>query len=245
MKKNNVLISAKDVFKEYKMGRSTLRVLNGITLEVAKGERLIVVGPSGAGKSTLLHILGLLDTPTSGKVFYKGEDLGQLSPGRQAETRNKHFGFVFQFYHLLPDFIALENVMLPRLISPGAGWSTMKKEGREKAMELLRCVGLADRAHHRPDQLSGGERQRVAFARALMNDPDVLFCDEPTGNLDSENAGGIWELIVRLNETNQQTFVIITHDEHFASRGTRTVGITDGRIAEQKPGGGERKRYRI
>ncbi len=231
-KDNNVLISAKDVYKEYKVGRGTLRVLNGITLEVMKGERLIIVGPSGAGKSTLLHILGLLDTPTSGKVFYKGEDLSQLSPGRQAETRNRYFGFVFQFYHLLPDFVALENVMLPRLISPGAGLSTMRKEAREKAMELLRAVGMVDRAQHRPDQLSGGERQRVAFARALMNNPDALFCDEPTGNLDTENARGIWELILRLNETNRQTFVIITHDEHFTRMGTRTVKMTDGKITE-------------
>jgi lipoprotein-releasing system ATP-binding protein len=231
-KNNTVLISTKDVFKEYKVGRSTLRVLNGITLEVSKGERLIVVGPSGAGKSTLLHIMGLLDTPTSGKVFYRGEDLSQLSPGRQAEIRNKYFGFVFQFYHLLPDFIALENVMLPGLISPDVGWSTVRKEGKEKAMKLLECVGLAGRAHHRPDQLSGGERQRVAFARALMNNPEVVFCDEPTGNLDTENARGIWDLILRLNETNGQTFVIITHDEHFTGMGTRTIKMTDGKIVE-------------
>ncbi|HHT9119510.1 MAG TPA: ABC transporter ATP-binding protein [Candidatus Hypogeohydataceae bacterium YC41] len=231
-KNNHVLISAKDVFKEYKVGRSTLRVLNGITLSVEKGERLIIVGPSGAGKSTLLHIMGLLDTPTSGKIFYEGEDLSLLSHGKQAEIRNKYFGFVFQFYHLLPDFIALENVMLPRLISSGAGWAMLRREGREKAMELLRRVGLADRANHRPDQLSGGERQRVAFARALMNDPEVLFCDEPTGNLDTKNAQDIWELILLLNETNKQTFVVITHDERFAKMGTKTVRMMDGRIVE-------------
>lgn len=229
-KSNHVLVSTKDVFKEYRIGRGTLRVLNGITLEVARGERLIIVGPSGAGKSTLLHIMGLLDTPTSGKVFYEGADLSQLSPGRQAEIRNKHFGFVFQFYHLLPDLIALENIMLPRLISPSVGWSAVKREGREKAMELLDCMGLTDRAHHRPDQLSGGERQRVAFARALMNDPEVLFCDEPTGNLDTGNARGIWELILRFNETKGQTFVIVTHDENFASMGTRMVKMIDGTI---------------
>lgn len=229
---NHGLIATEDIFKEYRIGSSTLRVLNGITLTVEKGERLIVLGPSGAGKSTLLHIMGLLDTPTSGKVFYKGEDLGRFGAAKQAEIRNKCFGFVFQFYHLLPDFIALENVMFPRLISSGAGWSILRREGREKAMELLNCVGLVDRAHHRPDQLSGGERQRVAFARALMNDPDVLFCDEPTGNLDTANAQGIWELILRLNETNQQTFVIVTHDEHFVNMGTRTVRMADGKIVE-------------
>jgi lipoprotein-releasing system ATP-binding protein len=229
---NGAIVSTKDLCKEYKVGGGALRVLNNVSLEVEKGERLIIVGPSGAGKSTLLHIMGFLDTPTSGKVFYKGEELSRLSPGKQAETRNKHFGFVFQFYHLLPDFSALENVMLPRLIGPGGGWSTLKREGREKAMKLLECVGLAGRAQHRPDQLSGGERQRVAFSRALMNDPDVLFCDEPTGNLDTNNARGIWELIVRLNETNRQTFVIVTHDEHFVSMGTRTVRMADGEIVK-------------
>ncbi len=231
-KDNQVLISTKNIVKDYKIGRSTLRVLHEVSLEVKIGERLIIVGPSGAGKSTLLHIMGLLDTPTYGKIFFREEDLSLLSPAKQAEIRNRYFGFVFQFYYLLPDFIALENVMLPMLVSSGIRWSTLKRNSRQKAMELLERVGLADRAHHRPDQLSGGERQRVAFARALMNDPAVVFCDEPTGNLDTENAHGIWELILKLNETNRQTFVVVTHDEHSVKMGTRTVGIWDGKLVE-------------
>lgn len=228
---DNVLLYAKDVYKDYRVGKNILRVLNGITLEVKEGEILTIAGPSGAGKSTLLHILGILDTPTSGAVFYRGENLNELSPGQQAERRNRHFGFVFQFYHLLPDFTALENVMLPGLIGCGpSGWASAKKDSRNRASELLSRVGLKERAHHRPDQLSGGERQRVAIARALMNQPAVLFCDEPTGNLDTRNSLEIKQLICSLNETNSQTFVIVTHDENFARIGKRGVRMADGKI---------------
>lgn len=228
--RKDVLIYARDIVKDYKIGKSTLRVLNGVNLDIYRGEILIILGPSGAGKSTLLHILGLLDTPTSGEVIYRGENLNRLSSKQQAERRNRHFGFVFQFYHLLPDFTALENVMMPRLIGHMAQPSPNGKTSREKAMEILDIVGLKGRVLHRPDQLSGGERQRVAFARALANEPEVLFCDEPTGNLDTKNSKEIQDLILRLNALNNQTFIIVTHDEDFARLGKRRVKIVDGRI---------------
>lgn len=229
----DVIIHAQDITKDYRIGKSTLRVLNEVTLEIYRGEVLIILGPSGAGKSTLLHILGLLDTPTSGDVIYRGENLSKLSSRQQAERRNLHFGFVFQFYHLLPDFTALENVMMPRLIGPKASSQLNGKTGRERAMEILDTVGLKERTLHRPDQLSGGERQRVAFARALVNDPDVLFCDEPTGNLDTKNSREIQDLILRLNASNGQTFIIVTHDENFAGLGKRQIRMVDGRIVGQ------------
>lgn len=235
MEKNeDVLLYAKDINKDYKVGKSTLRVLNGVSLEIYKGEILIILGPSGAGKSTLLHIFGLLDTPTSGQVVYRGENLSQLSSRQQAERRNRHFGFVFQFYHLLPDFTALENVMMPRLIGHMAQSPPNGKTNRERAVEILDLVGLKDRTLHRPDQLSGGERQRVAFARALANEPEVLFCDEPTGNLDTKSSREIQDLILRLNTLNNQTFIIVTHDENFAALGKRRIRMVDGRIVDNQ-----------
>ncbi len=228
----DVLMYARDIVKDYKIGKNILRVLNGVNLEVYRGEILTIVGPSGAGKSTLLHILGLLDTPTSGDVIYKGENLNRLSSKQQAERRNRHFGFVFQFYHLLPDFTALENVMMPRLIGYKAPSHPYSKTGREKAMEILETVGLRERMFHRPDQLSGGERQRVAFARSLINEPEVLFCDEPTGNLDTKNSREIQDLILRLNALNKQTFIIVTHDENFAKLGKRRVRMVDGKTVD-------------
>ncbi len=228
----DVLIQAQDITKEYRIGKNTLRVLNGVNLEIDRGEVLIILGPSGAGKSTLLHILGLLDTPTSGQTIYRGENLNKLSSKQQAERRNKHFGFVFQFYHLLPDFTALENVMMPGLIGQRTSSQPHKKTCREKATEILDIVGLKERIHHRPDQLSGGERQRVAFARALVNEPEVLFCDEPTGNLDTKNSKEIQDLMLKLNALNNQTFIIVTHDENFARLGKRRIKIVDGRIVD-------------
>ncbi|HHT9118735.1 MAG TPA: ABC transporter ATP-binding protein [Candidatus Hypogeohydataceae bacterium YC38] len=229
--KDNVILYARDVYKEYKVGKNILRVLNGINLEVTEGEILIIIGPSGAGKSTLLHILGILDSPSSGAVIYRGKNLSELSPRQQAEMRNRYFGFIFQFYHLLPDFTALENVMMPGLIGHALpNWRNVKKASMARAAELLGLVGLGPRAPHRPDQLSGGERQRVAIARALMNEPRIVFCDEPTGNLDTENSLEIQKLILKLNETKGQTFVIVTHDEDFAKIGKRRVRIADGII---------------
>jgi len=207
--------------------------LQRINLSVEKGEIVVIVGASGAGKSTLLHILGILDTPTSGSVIYKGINLNTLSAKKQAEMRNRIFGFVFQFYHLLPDFTALENVLLPGFI--GGGFSKRKAENKDyasRAISLLERVGLGDRLTHKPSQLSGGERQRVAIVRALVNNPELLLCDEPTGNLDTKTGHEIRELIWDLNKTLNQTVVIVTHDEEIAKHAGRVVRIVDGCILE-------------
>ena len=227
---NNGFLCARDIYKEYKVGKTTLRVLDGINLGVKKSEILIILGASGAGKSTLLHILGMLDTPTSGYVSFKGENLSIVGQRVLAEKRNRIFGFVFQFYHLLPDFNALENVLMPRLIGKRFFRTKSKKENTEKAVHLLNRVGLGDRINHRPDELSGGEKQRVAIVRALMNDPEVLLCDEPTGNLDTKSGIEIQELIWELNESIKQTVVIVTHDERFTKMAGSVVRITDGKI---------------
>ncbi len=229
---NDCLLQAVNISKEYTAGERTLPVLQGINLTVRKGEIVTIVGVSGAGKSTLLHILGILDTPTSGSVFYKGINLTKLSAKRQAEMRNRVFGFVFQFYHLLPDFTALENVLLPSLIGNSLShWKNVKKERRDRAVSLLERVGLGDRIQHKPSQLSGGERQRVAITRALINEPELLLCDEPTGNLDTKTGQEIRELLWSLNETLNQTVVVVTHDEKIAENAGRIIRITDGRIS--------------
>ena len=218
--------------KDYRIGRVALRVLHGVSLEVRRGELLSIIGPSGAGKSTLLHLLGMLDTPTSGRVLRGGTDLATLSPSAQACWRNRLFGFVFQSYHLLPDFNAWENVALPALAGAGIwGWRAARKRAHAEAVRVLELVELADRVHHRPAQLSGGERQRVAIARALTNSPEVLFCDEPTGNLDLETGRRILELLVALRERSGCTLVVVTHDEAIAAMADRTVHLVDGRIA--------------
>ena len=230
---NNSLLQAIDIYKEYSNGERILPVLQRINLSVEKGEIVVIVGASGAGKSTLLHILGILDTPTSGAVVYKGINLNTLSTKKQAGMRNRIFGFVFQFYHLLPDFTALENVLLPGLI--GGGFSKRKTENKNctsRAISLLERVGLGDRLTHKPSQLSGGERQRVAIVRALVNNPELLLCDEPTGNLDTKTGHEIRELIWDLNKTSNQTVVIVTHDEEIAKHAGRVVRIVDGCILE-------------
>lgn len=227
------LLQAVNLFKEYANGERTVPVLQGINLSIEQGEIVAIVGVSGAGKSTLLHILGILDTPTAGSVIYKGVNLTQLSAKKQADIRNRNFGFVFQFYHLLPDFTALENVLLPGLIgSRFSGRKTATKNYTESAISLLERVGLGDRVTHKPSQLSGGERQRVAIIRALINDPEVLLCDEPTGNLDTKTGHEILELIWNLNTTLNQTVVIVTHDEEIAKHASRIIRIVDGFILE-------------
>jgi len=217
------LLEAQGLVKSYDNGRERLEVLRGLDLRVRRGELVLVIGPSGSGKSTLLHILGLLDRPDTGRVLFGGEDLYRLAGRRQAWYRNHVFGFVFQFFHLMPDFTAIENVLMPALI---AG----HRRRRQRALDLLERMGLADRADHRPSQLSGGERQRVAIARALVNDPEVLFMDEPTGNLDSQTAEQIHELIWDLNGSAKQTIVMVTHNEEIARRGGRIIRLRDGRI---------------
>ncbi len=227
-----VVIRARQLVKEFRSGDSTLRVLKGVDVEVRRGESLAIVGPSGAGKSTLLHCLGFLDRPTGGEVLYRDFRAASLADARLAEVRNRHFGFVFQFYHLLPDLTALENTLMPLMIRHGVGaWLGKGAAARERARALLTRFGLGGRLHHRPAQLSGGERQRVAIARALVSEPDVVLCDEPTGNLDQATSLQIQEVLASLHREEGRTFVIVTHDEGVARRADRVIHLVDGRIA--------------
>ncbi len=229
----DALLRAEGLVKDYRVGRVRLRVLHGVTMAVRRGELLSIVGPSGAGKSTLLHLLGMLDTPTSGEVMHGSTNLAALSPGEQARWRNRLFGFVFQFYHLLPDFTALENVAMPALAGTGlVGWHRARKEARQKARGMLELVGLGERAAHRPAQLSGGERQRVAIARALINEPEVLLCDEPTGNLDTDTGKRILKLLGDVRKETGCTMVMVTHDERVAAMGDRVTHLVDGRVKD-------------
>lgn len=205
----------------------SLQVLRGIDLQVNRGEVVTIVGPSGAGKTTLLQIMGTLDRPDEGEVIIDGENVSRLSATKIAHFRNKNIGFVFQFHQLLPEFTALENVMIPALIG-----GTGKKEARQRAQELLDFMGLADRAEHKPNQLSGGEKQRVAVARALVNHPAVVFADEPSGSLDTHNKEELHRLFFDLRDRMGQTFVIVTHDEALASQTDRTIHMLDGYITE-------------
>ena len=205
----------------------SLQVLRGIDLQVNRGEVVAIVGPSGAGKTTLLQIMGTLDRPDEGEVIIDGENVSRLSATKIAHFRNKNIGFVFQFHQLLPEFTALENVMIPALIG-----GTSKKEARQRAQELLDFMGLTDRAEHKPNQLSGGEKQRVAVARALVNHPAVVFADEPSGSLDTHNKEELHRLFFDLRDRMGQTFVIVTHDEALASQTDRTIHMLDGYITE-------------
>ena len=224
------MLKVENVSKDYQMGRRRLRVLHNVELVVQPRELLGIVGPSGAGKSTLLHLMGVLDTPTEGRILYDGTDLSRLPSRQQSHWRNRTFGFVFQFYHLLPDFTALENVGLPGLASLGLrNWHSQKGVVMQRAARLLHMVGLADRADHKPSQLSGGERQRVAIARALVNEPSVLLCDEPTGNLDTHTGAKILDLICSLRKQSDCTVVMVTHDRKVAARAERIVELVDGR----------------
>lgn len=230
------ILEAKDLYKSYFEGGQELAVLRGINLEVDKGEMVFVMGPSGAGKSTLLHLLGALDKPTAGEVHLGGENLYQLKERERAKLRNEKVGFIFQFYYLLPEFSARENVLMPALIAAGSRSRAGQGSAaiKEKAMGMLKEVGLGERVNHRPSQLSGGEEQRVAIARALINDPEIVFADEPTGNLDEENGRSIMQLIRRLNERKKQTFVIATHQEGLAEKGDRLVRIVEGKTTEER-----------
>lgn len=227
----NEFLCAREIFKEYRMQGEMLSVLRGVNLTIAKGEIVVIIGASGAGKSTLLHILGVLDEPTSGAVFYNGINLSKISAKEKALKRNQIFGFVFQFYYLLPDFTALENVLMPTLIGHSFSQKGLsRKDCKEKAKTLFEQVGLKDRINHKPDQLSGGERQRVAIIRALINDPEILLCDEPTGNLDSKTGMEIKELMWDINNRLKQTIVIVTHDDQITKYAHRIIHIVDGKI---------------
>ena len=220
-----IVLEAIDLHKTYFDGKTPLHVLRGVNLKINRADLLAVIGPSGAGKSTLLHLLGGLDTPSKGKVILDEKELYGIGERQRARIRNEKIGFVFQFYHLLGEFTALENVLLPGLIL-----KVRSKELKRRAQGLLEDVGLGMRMNHRPSQLSGGEQQRVALARALINEPDIVFCDEPTGNLDSENGERILELILKLNKTKGRAFVIVTHEERIVERVDKRIYIRDGVI---------------
>ena len=227
------ILQAVDVHKSYRVGRERLHVLRGVNLSVKTGEILAVVGASGVGKSTLLHILGALDEPDQGRVLYDGQEVFKLSHAKQDAIRNRTFGFVFQFYYLLPEFTALENVLMPAMVGRGVvGWLRSRRRLRRKATELLERLGLGGRLRHRPSQLSGGEEQRVAIARALINAPSVLFCDEPTGNLDENTSVEIMDTLIGLNRETGQTTVIVTHDASLAKRADRVVRMHDGKVGK-------------
>jgi lipoprotein-releasing system ATP-binding protein len=219
------MLKARQIVRNY----GSLPVLKGIDLEIAKGELVTIVGASGAGKSTLLHILGTLDRPDAGQVFIGETDVFALKEKDLATFRNQKIGFVFQFHNLLPEFTALENVCMPGFI----GVRSVESEVRRKGGELLEMLGLKDRLNHLPSQLSGGEQQRVAVARALINDPAIIFADEPSGNLDSRNAEDLHQLFFRLRNELNQTFVIVTHNEHLAALADRKLEMVDGGISPQ------------
>jgi predicted ABC-type transport system involved in lysophospholipase L1 biosynthesis ATPase subunit len=225
-RKDDILV-ASGLRKNYTLGSRELEVLRGIDVRVRRGEALVIVGASGAGKSTLLHLLGGLDAPSAGDVSLDGASLFEMSKAARTKLRNERIGFVFQSYNLLPELDALENVCMPALLQPRS------RDGvAERGAQLLKAVGLGERLEHRPAELSGGEQQRVAVARALMNRPSLLLADEPTGNLDSKTGEGILDLLWRLREESGTTLVMVTHDEHVATRGERVLEIADGRILE-------------
>jgi lipoprotein-releasing system ATP-binding protein len=215
------MLSARNIYKRY----GTVEVLKGVDIAINPGEIVSIVGPSGSGKSTLLHILGTLDKPDRGEVFLGTENISRLQGNKLANFRNRHIGFVFQFHHLLPEFSALENVCIP-------GWLTSrnKNEVKQKAQEVLKILGLSQRLENKPNQLSGGEQQRVAVARALINKPDIVFADEPTGNLDTANAKELHQLFFDLRKEFHQTFLIVTHNEELAQLSDRTLTMKDGKI---------------
>jgi lipoprotein-releasing system ATP-binding protein len=219
------MITVTGLHKSFRMGEQTVSVLKGIDLAIERGELIAVVGASGAGKSTLLHILGLLDRPSAGTVCFAGQDLFQLSEPAQAEFRNKRIGFVFQFHHLLPEFTALENACMPALIQRRDAAVV-----EEEATAILNEVGLGARLHHKPGELSGGEQQRVAVARALLQKPDLVLADEPTGNLDTHTGDALFGLMRELNKARGTTFVIVTHNDKLSAQADRILHMQDGQI---------------
>ncbi len=223
------MIEIKNVYKTYTSGPQAVEVLKGIDLVIRKAEVVTIVGPSGVGKSTLLHIMGALDVPTEGQVVIGGKEVQHLQNDSLAKFRNKAVGFVFQFHHLLPEFTAFENVIIPSMMH-----EPLNSEKEEYARFLLDEVGLSHRLEHKPSELSGGEQQRVAVARALINKPMVLLADEPTGNLDNHNSEMLYNLLLELNRKLSQTLVIVTHDQHMTDRAHRIIRLDDGKVAGEK-----------
>jgi lipoprotein-releasing system ATP-binding protein len=226
-----VIVKAENINKSFLAGHGNLEVLKGASIQLRAGEMVLLLGASGTGKSTFLHILGTLDKPDSGLISYDGIDINALNHNELAQFRNEKIGFVYQFHHLLPDFNAIENVMLPGLIM-----GLSRERAAENALELLKAVGLQDRATHRPNQLSGGEAQRVAVARALFNKPQVVYADEPTGNLDIKTGAALLELFLELNSRFGQTFFIATHNERLMEQIERRYLIKDGVIKDNSKG---------
>lgn len=224
MTKDKLILKAIDIKKSYRITKTnTLNVLKGVNLEIFKGEIVAIVGKSGAGKSTLLHIMGALDKPDKGEIEFEGSDIFKFGNKQLAEFRNRKIGFIFQFHHLLPEFSVLENVLIPNYVSGN--------NDSERATELLKITGIEDRKQHKPSEISGGEAQRAAIARALINSPSIILADEPTGNLDTENANSVIELIFDLRKKFDQTFVIVTHNEEFANNCDRIIKMADGVIS--------------
>ena len=222
---NNAFLEVNDVYKSFQLDSQTVNVLNGINLTLQRGEMLTMIGASGAGKSTFLHILGTLNQPTQGTILYERQDVFRLSENDLANFRNRRIGFIFQFHHLLPEFTALENTYLPALIQ-----KRPKQEMMQEATSLLDEVGLGHRLHHKPGELSGGEQQRVAVARALIQNPDLVLADEPTGNLDARTGETVFELLHELNQKRNTAFIIVTHNERLYEQTDRLVHMVDGRI---------------
>jgi ABC-type lipoprotein export system ATPase subunit len=225
------IIRCNNITKSYKLGDTRLNVLKGVDMTVKGGEFVTVTGSSGSGKSTLLHILGALDRPDKGQVHFRGDNITSFSAGRLNRFRNKDVGFIFQFYHLIEELNVMENVLMPAMAGLSAlSWLRKRGEYRKKASELVERLGLSGRMKHRPSQLSGGERQRVAIGRALINSPQVLLADEPTGNLDWPTGQGILEILRELHKSEGQTIIMVTHDRRVAEMGDRQVVLQDGRV---------------
>lgn len=228
------LLEAKNIHKTYHLGRVDVPVLRGVSMRVLPGEFVAILGASGSGKSTLLHLLGGLDRPTSGTISYLDKSLGDMSDAELDEYRSHSIGFVFQFYHLLPELSVIENVLLGAMIKHGRlGYAKNSKSLKERAAALLSDVGLSHRLTHRPAELSGGERQRVAIARSLMNEPPILLADEPTGNLDQKTGGEILEMLLDIRRKKKLTLVVVTHDLATARRADRSVHLVDGLLASE------------